>query len=346
MRWSYNRERSTTVAAWLFATAFLVFAMVVVGGATRLTGSGLSITEWRPITGALPPMSNAAWLAEFDRYRHIPQYMLVNRGMTLDQFKFIYDWEWTHRLLGRLLGLVFFLPMMIFVLTKRLPRRLVWRCWVLLALGGLQGLVGWWMVASGLSVRVAVAPERLATHLGLALIVYGFAIWTGLEAWAGRPHRSDIFLSAGWRFWSAALLTLVYVQILMGALVAGDHAGLVYTDWPLMNGRLFPADYSHGGVLDTVFHSQAAVQFDHRVGAYILFVASIAFAVATFATYRMSGALKRHAVTLAAGVSLQAALGIVTLRYAAPLTLSLAHQALAVLVLTIALSMVWRFRRN
>jgi cytochrome c oxidase assembly protein subunit 15 len=346
MRWSYNRERSTTVAAWLFATAFLVFAMVVVGGATRLTGSGLSITEWRPITGALPPMSNAAWLAEFDRYRHIPQYMLVNRGMTLDQFKFIYDWEWTHRLLGRLLGLVFFLPMMIFVLTKRLPRRLVWRCWVLLALGGLQGLVGWWMVASGLSVRVAVAPERLATHLGLALIVYGFAIWTGLEAWAGRPHRSDIFLSAGWRVWSAALLTLVYVQILMGALVAGDHAGLVYTDWPLMNGRLFPADYSHGGVLDTVFHSQAAVQFDHRVGAYVLFVASIAFAVATFATYRMSGALKRHAVTLAAGVSLQAALGIVTLRYAAPLTLSLAHQALAVLVLTIALSMVWRFRRH
>jgi cytochrome c oxidase assembly protein subunit 15 len=217
---------------------------------------------------------------------------------------------------------------------------------VLLALGGLQGLVGWWMVASGLSVRVAVAPERLATHLGLALIVYGFAIWTGLEAWAGRPHRSDIFLSAGWRVWSAALLTLVYVQILMGALVAGDHAGLVYTDWPLMNGRLFPADYSHGGVLDTVFHSQAAVQFDHRVGAYVLFVASIAFAVATFATYRMSGALKRHAVTLAAGVSLQAALGIVTLRYAAPLTLSLAHQALAVLVLTIALSMVWRFRRH
>jgi cytochrome c oxidase assembly protein subunit 15 len=346
MRWSYNRERSTTVAAWLFATACLVFAMVVVGGATRLTGSGLSITEWRPITGALPPLSESAWQAEFDRYRHIPQYMLVNRGMTLGQFKFIYDWEWAHRLLGRLLGLVFFAPMMIFLLTKRLPRRLIWRCWVLLALGGFQGLVGWWMVASGLSVRVAVAPERLATHLGLALIVYGFAIWTGLEAWAGRAHRSDIFLSAGWRFWSAALLGLVYLQILMGALVAGDHAGLVYTDWPLMNGRLFPADYNQGGVIETVFHSQAAVQFDHRVGAYVLFVASIAFAVATSATYRMSGALKRHAVILAAGVSLQAALGIVTLRYAAPLALSLAHQSLAVLVLTIALSLVWRIRRN
>jgi cytochrome c oxidase assembly protein subunit 15 len=346
MRWSYNLERSTTVAAWLFATALLVFAMVVIGGATRLTGSGLSITEWRPITGILPPLSAAGWQAEFDRYRHIPQYMLVNRGMTLSQFKFIYDWEWTHRLIARLLGVVFAVPLLIFILAKRLPRRLVWRCWALLALGGLQGLVGWWMVASGLSVRVAVAPERLATHLGLALIVYSFAIWTGLEAWAGRPHRSDIFLSAGWRFWSAALFGLVFLQILMGALVAGDHAGLVYTDWPLMNGRLFPADYGRGGVLDTVFHSQAAVQFDHRVGAYLLFVAAIAFAVATAATYRMNGALKRHAIVLAAAVSLQAALGIVTLRYAAPLGFSLAHQALAVVVLTIALSLVWRMRRN
>ena len=346
MRWSYNRERSTTVAAWLFVTALLVFAMVVVGGATRLTGSGLSITQWRPITGALPPLSQAAWQAEFDRYRRIPQYMLINRGMTLEQFKFIYDWEWSHRLLGRLLGLVVFVPMAFFIFSKRMPRRLIWRCWVLLALGGLQGLVGWWMVASGLSERVAVAPERLATHLGLALIVYGFAVWTGLEAWAGRAHRSDMFLAAGWRFWSLALLALVFIQILMGALVAGDRAGLVYTDWPLMNGRLFPADYGRGGLVETLFHSQAAVQFDHRVGAYLLFVASIAFAVAAAATYRMSGALKRHAALLAVGVTLQAALGIVTLRYAAPLSLSLAHQALAVLVLTIALSLVWRLRRN
>jgi len=334
------------VTAWLFAVAFLVFAMVVVGGATRLTGSGLSITEWRPVTGILPPLSQQGWLAEFARYRHIPQYKLVNRGMTLDEFKFIYAWEWTHRLLGRLIGLVFFVPMAAFLLMKRLPRRLIWRCWVLLALGALQGLVGWWMVASGLSVRVAVAPERLAAHLGLALIVYSFAIWTGLEAWAGRPQRSDIFLSAGWRFWSSILLGLVFVQILMGALVAGDHAGQIYTDWPLMNGRLFPADYRRGSLIDTVFHSQAAVQFDHRVGAYLLFVASIAFAVAVASTYRMSEALKRHAIVLAAAVSLQAALGIITLRYAAPLPLSLAHQALAVLVLTIALSLVWRIRRN
>jgi len=346
MRWSYNRERSTLVASWLFVIALLVFAMVVVGGATRLTGSGLSITQWRPITGALPPLSQAAWQAEFERYRHIPQYMLVNRGMTLDQFKFIYDWEWSHRLLGRLLGVVVFVPLLIFLFTSKLPRRLVWRCWVLLALGGLQGLVGWWMVASGLSVRIAVAPERLATHLGLALIVYGFAIWTGLEAWAGRPHRSDMFLSPGWRFWSSALLALVYLQILMGALVAGAHAGQIYTDWPLMNGRLFPTDYGQGGVIDTFFHSQAAVQFDHRVGASLPFVASIAFAVAVAATYRMSGALKRHAVVLAGAVSCQAALGIITLRYAAPLPLGLAHQALAVLVLTIALSLVWRIRRN
>jgi cytochrome c oxidase assembly protein subunit 15 len=291
-------------------------------------------------------LTQAGWLADFARYQKIPQYRFLNLGMTLDQFKFIYAWEWTHRLLARLIGVVFFVPLAAFLLMKRLPRRLIWRCWVLLALGGLQGLVGWWMVASGLSVRVAVAPERLATHLGLALIVYGFAIWTGLEAWAGRAHRSDIFLSAGWRFWSSVLLGLVFLQILMGALVAGDHAGLVYTDWPLMNGRLFPADYGRGGLIDTVFHSQAAVQFDHRVGAYLLFVASIAFAVAASATYRMNGGIRRHAVVLAGAVSLQAALGIVTLRYAAPLALSLAHQALAVVVLTIALSLVWRIRRN
>jgi cytochrome c oxidase assembly protein subunit 15 len=346
MRWSLNRERSTSVAAWLFATALLVFALVVVGGATRLTGSGLSITQWRPVTGILPPLTSEGWLTEFARYQHIPQYQLVNRGMTLSQFKFIYGWEWTHRLLGRLVGVMFFVPMAAFLLLKRLPRRLIWRCWVLLALGGLQGLVGWWMVASGLSDRVAVAPERLASHLGLALIVYGFAIWTGLEAWAGRPHRSDIFLSAGWRFWSSALLGLVFFQILLGALVAGDRAGLVYTDWPLMNGRLFPPDYAQSGMLATLFHSQAAVQFNHRLGAYLLFVAAIAFAVAAAATPRMNDAIKRHAALLAGAVSLQAGLGIMTLRYAAPLALSLAHQALAVLVLTIALSLVWRLRRH
>src|SRR5579875_1191406 len=188
MRWSRSPDRSVAVALWLFLIAALVLAMVVVGGATRLTGSGLSITEWRPVTGAVPPLSHQAWLAEFQRYQRIPQYRFLNRGMSLGEFQFIYWWEWTHRFLGRLIGVVFFVPLVAFLGWRRMPARLTWRCVLLLILGGLQGAVGWWMVASGLSQRVSVAPERLATHLGLALVIYGFAVWTGLEAWFGRPR--------------------------------------------------------------------------------------------------------------------------------------------------------------
>ena len=158
MRWSYNLERSRSVATWLFGVAALVVAMVLVGGATRLTGSGLSITQWKPVTGVLPPLSAHAWQAEFARYRQIPQYRLLNVGMTLKEFKFIDGWEWSRRLLGRLIGVVFFAPMVVFLFLKKIPRRLVWRCWLLLALGALQGLIGWWMVASGLEARVSVAP--------------------------------------------------------------------------------------------------------------------------------------------------------------------------------------------
>src|SRR5687767_931680 len=169
MRWSYNLERSRLVASWLFAVAAVVFAIVVVGGATRLTGSGLSITEWRPVTGVVPPLSEAGWTAEFAKYQRIPQFTQLNASMDLAGFKAIYWWEWAHRLLGRLAGVVFAVPFLIFLALKQIPRRLIWRCWVLLALGGLQGAVGWWMVSSGLAGRVSVAPERLATHLGLAL---------------------------------------------------------------------------------------------------------------------------------------------------------------------------------
>ena len=182
-------DRARPVAVWLFLVAFLVFAMVVVGGATRLTGSGLSITEWKPISGVIPPMSDAAWSKAFQSYQRIPQYQLLNRGMTLAAFKSIYWWEWTHRLLGRLLGVVFAGPLIAFLALRMLPRRLVWRTLALFFLGGLQGFVGWWMVKSGLEARVSVAPERLAIHLGLALILYCALIWTALEAWAGLAAR-------------------------------------------------------------------------------------------------------------------------------------------------------------
>src|SRR5580704_2706709 len=182
-------DRSRAVAVWLFATALVVFALVIVGGATRLTGSGLSITEWKPIMGVIPPLSDAAWQDAFHKYQQTTQYRDVNSGMSLAGFQSIYWWEWTHRLLGRLVGVVFAGPLLAFLALRRIPSRLVVRCFVLLGLGGLQGLVGWWMVESGLEGRVSVAPERLATHLGLALILYCALIWTAMEAWSGQGRQ-------------------------------------------------------------------------------------------------------------------------------------------------------------
>ncbi|HEX5378951.1 MAG TPA: COX15/CtaA family protein, partial [Phenylobacterium sp.] len=230
-------DRSRAVAIWLFATAVLVLAMVVVGGATRLTDSGLSITQWKPVAGALPPMSAQDWNDEFARYKQIPQYAQLNKGMSLSAFQAIYWWEWAHRLLGRLVGAVFAIPFVYFLVRREIPRRLIWRCGVLFALGALQGVVGWWMVASGLTDRVSVAPERLMTHLGLAFILLAALVWTGLDAWAGAPR---IKAPGPWNLGAAALGGLIYLQILLGALVAGNDAGLVYNDWPLMNGAIFP----------------------------------------------------------------------------------------------------------
>jgi cytochrome c oxidase assembly protein subunit 15 len=337
-------DRSRAVAVWLFVVAVLVFAMVIVGGATRLTGSGLSITEWRPVSGALPPLSTEAWLAEFHRYQQIPQFRAVNPDMTLQNFKGIYWWEWSHRLLGRAIGFVFLLPLIGFLALRRIPRRLIWRCVLLFGLGGLQGLVGWWMVASGLVKRVSVAPERLTMHLSLALLIFCFATWTGLEAWAGpgRPGK----LAAGWARAGAVMAVAVFIQIMMGGLVAGNHAGQVFNDWPLMAGRVFPADFAEGFTgLAPLLHSQAAVQFDHRIGAYLVFAGAIAFAVLALRSPRLKGQGRSLAVLLAVLVTGQLLLGIATLMAHAPLHLSLAHQCLAALVLATAVSLAWRLRR-
>jgi cytochrome c oxidase assembly protein subunit 15 len=346
MRWSYNLERSQGVALWLFAVAFLVFAMVVVGGSTRLTGSGLSITEWKPLSGVIPPLNDAAWTAEFQNYQKIPQYQQVNRGMSLDAFKGIYFWEWSHRLLGRLIGVVFAVPFAIFLWRKQIPRRLIWRCLVILLLGGLQGVVGWWMVYSGLSQRIYVAPERLATHLGLALVVLIACVWTGLEAWFGRTRGAG---DAGprWRAGAVLLVGLVFLQSLLGALVAGTHAGRINTDWPLMAGRVIPEDYrvAGQGIWQTLAHNLAAVQFNHRLGAYLLLVLAIALALAARGAQRLPRPARGLFILTAVMVVLQAILGIVTLWSAAPLGLSILHQTGAVAVLTAAVCTAWRTYR-
>jgi cytochrome c oxidase assembly protein subunit 15 len=350
MRWSYNLERSRLVAAWLFLVAAMVVAMVVVGGATRLTGSGLSITQWKPVTGTLPPLGLHAWQDAFARYQRIPQYRLVNPDMTLDQFKFIYRWEWAHRLLARMVGLVFFLPFVVLLALKRIPHRLVWRCWLLFGLGALQGLVGWWMVASGLEQRVYVAPERLATHFGLALIVFALAIWTGWEAWSGRSRGGESHVPRRWIPWSIALAALIFFQMLLGALVAGNHAGLVDNDWPLMNGRVVPDDYvargaAGHGLWATLAHSPAAVQFNHRMVGYTVFVLAVALAGTMLTSRQASAQVKLAAGVVAVAVSGQVVLGIATVMTAAPLGLSIAHQLWAVVLLTSALWLAWRLQR-
>lgn len=334
-------DRSRAVAVWLFVVAALVFAMVIVGGATRLTDSGLSITEWRPVTGAIPPLSAADWASEFEKYRQIPEYRVVNAGMSLDEFKTIYWWEWAHRFLGRFIGLAYALPFLAFLAMRRIPRRLLPHAAVLLALGALQGFIGWWMVSSGLSERIDVAAERLVTHLGLAVIIFMGLVWTGLEAWSGPERRAPL---RGWTPAAAALVALVFAQVLLGGLVAGNDAGMINTDWPLMNGRWFPADYAAGSAWGTLVHGQAATQLHHRLGAYALFAAALGFAALTWR--RASGASLRFAATaLAVGVTAQAVLGIITLVYAVPLSLGALHQAGSILVMTAALALLWRARR-
>ena len=336
-----GRDQSRSVAVWLWLTAGLVFAMVVVGGVTRLTGSGLSITEWKPNMGVLPPMNHADWMDAFEKYRAIPQYQQVNAGMSLSEFQGIFFWEWFHRLLGRLIGLVFALPFFVFLALRMMPRRLIVRCVVLLALGGLQGLIGWWMVTSGLSERVDVAPERLATHLGLALIIFMGLIWTGLEAWNGEEHSRS---PEGWSRGAALLLGAVFFQCLLGGLVAGAKAGFVYTDWPLMSGGVLPpVEWSKGAL--AFLHDQALVQFNHRIWAYGLLIGGTVYAVQAW-RWRLAEGLGTSAFVVAAVLWLQAVLGVITLIHAVPLWLGALHQAGAALVLATVTVNLWLVRRS
>jgi cytochrome c oxidase assembly protein subunit 15 len=335
-------DRSRAVAIWLLAVAVLVLGMVVLGGTTRLSGSGLSITQWKPVTGALPPMGLGDWQAEFARYKTIPQYRLLNPHMTLDQFKTIYWWEWSHRLLGRTVGVVFFLPFLWFAIRREIPRRLFWRLGGLFVLGGLQGLVGWWMVASGLSERVSVAPERLMIHLGLAFALLGALVWTALDAWAGWARQT---LPSPWGRWALALLGLIYMQILLGALVAGNNAGLVYNDWPFFAGRMFPSDYMGAGFWATVAHNQASVQLHHRMVAYLLTLVALGLGLAAWRSNYLAAQSKALAVAVAALVVFQASLGIATLMTRVPLGMGVAHQFTAALLLCLGTAFAWRVRR-
>ncbi|HLH95288.1 MAG TPA: COX15/CtaA family protein [Xanthobacteraceae bacterium] len=321
------------VRVWLWAVAALVFAMVVVGGATRLTESGLSITEWHPVTGVLPPLSAAAWQELFDKYKAIPQYQALNAGMSLGAFKAIFWWEWTHRLLGRVIGAVFFLPFLWFLLRGEITRQLRPRLWLIFGLGAFQGAVGWWMVASGLTERIEVSPYRLAFHLTLAATIFVALVWTAQEQVPRSAEPSPPRLRSS----AVLLLALVLGQIYLGALVAGLRAGRIDNTWPLMEGRFVPPSaqlFFNEPWWRNFFENPLTVQFDHRMLAYC--IAALALLHAIDAARSGARTARRGALVLAGAVLLQASLGIFTLLEQAPLALALMHQAMAMIVLTAA----------
>jgi heme a synthase len=325
--------RRRAVRAWLLIVAALVFVVAAVGGATRLTGSGLSIVEWRPVTGALPPMSDQAWHAEFAKYKTIPQYQELNRGMSLEQFKFIYWWEWGHRQLGRLIGVAFLLPFVWFLWKGWIERELRSRLWVIFGLGAVQGAVGWWMVSSGLVERLRVSQYRLAFHLTLACAIFAMLLWVAQRL---RP-REPVEVLPRIRTGAMLLVVLVLAQIYLGALVAGLHAGLIYNTWPLIDGAFIPEVarlFFERPWWRNFFENTLTVQFNHRMMAYAIFVLAILHLVDIM---RMrAGAAFTGALVLASVITLQAAVGILTLLHVVPLGLALAHQALAVVTLGIA----------
>ncbi len=324
------------VRLWLYAVAALVLAMVLVGGATRLTESGLSITEWKPVMGVLPPLSDHAWQAAFEKYQAIPQYREINRGMSLDAFKTIYWWEWTHRLLGRVIGAAFLLPFLFFLWRGAVAPSLRPLLWFIFGLGALQGAVGWWMVASGLADRVEVSQYRLATHLLLACLIYVALMFTArrMDERAAPAFALPGRIRAG----ALALLVLVLAQIYLGALVAGLRAGYAYNTWPLIDGALVPDAarlFFDTPLWRNFFENILTVQFDHRLLAYAIFAVALLHAIDTAGAVK-DRAVRAGAFVLFAAVLLQVALGIATLVWVVPLPLALLHQAMAMLVLTVA----------
>lgn len=325
------------VGVWLLVIAAVIAGMVTIGGLTRLTGSGLSITQWDPIMGAIPPLTAADWQDAFHKYQQIPQYIHENTGMTLAAFKGIFWWEWTHRLLGRLLGVLFFVPFLWFAWRGDIPRRGYTRMLLLFALGGLQGFVGWWMVESGLEVRTSVSQYRLAIYLGVALILLLAILWTAFEYL--QPKRPGT-RAAPFAKWAGAFVGLVYFQMLLGAIVAGLHAGLIYNTWPSMDGRFFPeSGWFWKPWWMNFTENPGLAQFDHRIGAYLVAFGAIALWLSGMRA-KLEGAARISGTLLIVIVACQIALGIETLLDQAPILLAASHQATAVALLATAL---WHF---
>ena len=330
----HHERNRLRVRMWLYGLCFLVLAMVIVGGATRLTDSGLSITEWQPILGAIPPMNDWDWLEAFDKYQQIPEYQQINKDMSLQEFKFIYWWEWGHRFLGRLIGLYVLIPLLYFWLSGRLENFLKPRLAILFVLGGVQGGIGWWMVKSGLVDRVDVSQYRLAVHLTIAAIIFSWAMWIarGLA-----PHNVREGPGTLQKF-SFFVVILVTLQIFLGGLVAGLDAGLAYNDWPLMDRAVIPGGmFVLEPVWSNFFENPKTVQFVHRIGAYSVLIAIFVQLALSMRISDHSTHIRRSWI-LVALVLLQVAIGVATLVKQVPISWALLHQGAALVVVGFAVA--------
>ncbi len=320
-----QEKKLKPVRYWLYFLAALVLLMVMVGGATRLTDSGLSITEWKPISGTIPPLSIDDWNAEFEAYKQIPEYQQINKGMSLEEFKGIFWWEWGHRFLGRVIGFAFLIPFLIFLFQKRLDWKLAPALAILFFMGGFQGFLGWWMVSSGLSERVDVSQYRLAAHLSAACVLFVSLIWVSRRL---RPAQV-LWVQKGWPLLISLLGIVVFIQIAAGAFVAGLDAGFTYNTWPLMDGRFIPQNLA---LIDPLwlnwFENITAVQFNHRMIAYLIVALTVGLTWHAWSKTQFDG-VHGWMVIIAALTLLQVILGILTLIYVVPMHLALAQQVTA-----------------
>ncbi len=330
-------QNRAMVRTWLYAVCLLIFIMVIVGGATRLTDSGLSITEWKPLLGAIPPLNAADWEIALEKYRQIPEYQQINKGMSMSDFQFIYWWEWGHRFLGRLIGLFVAIPLAFFWATGRLESFMKPRLLLLFALGGLQGFIGWWMVKSGLVERVDVSQYRLATHLTLACLIFAYAMWLarGLAPHSDEPVTSNV------KTFSLIVFVAIVIQIFLGALVAGLDAGLSFNDWPTMDGAIIPADlWIQTPAWINAFENPKTVQFIHRISAYLVLILILWQMIAAYGSESGDTHKRRTVVLMAFGIA-QAMIGVITLVLQVPLFWGLVHQGGAVVLLGFAVAH-WR----
>ncbi len=331
------------IAIWLLVCAAVIFGMIVLGGVTRLTGSGLSMVEWKPLMGVIPPLSESQWQETFEKYQAYPEYQKVNKGMTVAEFKKIFVFEYAHRVLGRSIGVLYFFPFMFFLLRKKVAPTLLPKLWVLFVLGGLQGLLGWYMVKSGLVDVPRVSQYRLTAHLGLAVVIYAYMIWLACSLLIKKPHSpTDSALSK----YSMTLTVLIFFMILSGGLVAGIDAGFAYNTFPLMDGKFFPVGlYNLTPAWLSIFEDITTVQFNHRIFAYFIIALVLVFVVLSLKR-GVQDQQKLALMLLGLTLVLQVVLGITTLLLVVPIPLAAAHQGGAILLLSASIFTSYSYRRT